>query len=291
MHNSRATRLVVAFLRVTMLALLIGVSTQAQQPSSDSATSTSAPSGVTQDPQATSVLNQALTAAGGTNIIGEISDYVGTGNITYDPAGQEQTQGTVTVRGSRGSDFRIDATLPTGTRSYAVHQGIVNVKTESGGLIALTPWANAPGRVAFPYQTPLFPMSLIFPAKQLISILSLTDVYGLSYKGTTQVDGHMVNDVLVTERIGPASSTVQSSIPPRTREIFVDTSTSQIVMMREPIPVGVLHEVHYSNYQAVGGVLMPFTITEDIGGQPSWTINLAQITFNNSLQPSAFVLQ
>jgi hypothetical protein len=57
------------------------------------------------------------------------------------------------------------------------------------------------------------------------------------------------------------------------------------------LPRGLVHEVHYSNYQTVGGVLMPFSITEDLTGQATWTIQLSQIKFNVGLQESAFALQ
>ena len=43
----------------------------------------STPSAASRDPQAVTVLNQALSVAGGAAAITAIADYTGTGNITY----------------------------------------------------------------------------------------------------------------------------------------------------------------------------------------------------------------
>src|ERR1700722_10393635 len=78
-----------------------------------------------QDPQAVAILNQVVTANGGTQAIGAVTDYTATGNITF--TATQQIQGTVTIQGLIiGSEFRIDAILPAGTRSWVVDQGIVS---------------------------------------------------------------------------------------------------------------------------------------------------------------------
>jgi hypothetical protein len=68
-----------------------------------------APPPATKDPQAVSVVNQALKVAGGASAISAIKDYTGTGSITYHMA--QDIQGTVTIRGRRLSRLRIDASL------------------------------------------------------------------------------------------------------------------------------------------------------------------------------------
>jgi hypothetical protein len=79
------------------------------------------------DPQAMTVLAQALNTAGGTSAITAIQDYTASGTITYYWAGQP-VQGAVTIRG-RGSDAtRLDAVLPSGTRSFAVDEGVASIK-------------------------------------------------------------------------------------------------------------------------------------------------------------------
>ena len=99
-------------------------------------------SSITQDARALNVLNQALTAGGGAQAIAAISDYTGTGNITYYPGGP--TQGTVTVIGTSSQEFRMDATVPSGLRSWAVHDGIVTTKNESGTIDSFGANVNLP---------------------------------------------------------------------------------------------------------------------------------------------------
>lgn len=242
-----------------------------------------------QDPQAVSILNQAITAAGGAQAIRAVSDFTATGTITL-YAGT-QAQGTVTVRGLNSTEIRIDATLPTGVRSWAVHDGISSAKSEIGKIISQAPNRNVPSSDAVPFQTPLFPVSLAFPVRPLVTIVA-KQVYGVSSESTTQVDGHSVSDIRLTRSSVLAGGSSNASMPPiRSRDLFIDTSSFQIVMMREMLPRKLMHEVHYSNYQSVSGVLMPFDISEYMGGQQTWSIQLTQITFNSGLQGSVFALQ
>src|SRR5208282_4750375 len=73
----------------------------------------------TRDPQAVSILSQALAAAGGVSAVSVVQDFTGTGTITYYWANQE-VSGQATVRGLGTSDFRLDAQLPQGARSWLV---------------------------------------------------------------------------------------------------------------------------------------------------------------------------
>jgi hypothetical protein len=236
-----------------------------------------------QDPQAVTILNQVLAEAGGAPALKAITDYKASGSINYG-----NVQGTVVVEGLGTIDFRMDATLPTGMRSWAIHDGQTSVKTEKGmisQLFATSP--NVPSSDAFPYQTPLFPSSVAFPSRQLATLLG-NPSFSISYKGTTQVDGHSVHDIQV-QRVSAGSVDPMSKY--HARELFIDSSTLQLVMTQDTVPKNTVHQIHYSNYTAVSGALVPFAITEQLGGQPTWTIQLSQIKFNSGLQDSAFVLQ
>jgi hypothetical protein len=250
--------------------------------------STATPPQPVSDPQALSVLNQALSVAGGAQAVTAISDYTASGKIVYYPSGQ--VDGTVTVMGTNSQELRIDATLPAGVRSWAVHDGIVTTKTESGTIDSFGSNANLPSSDAYPYETPLFAAGLLFPVEPL-AVLTSHEIFSILYNGTTQVDGHAVYDIVVhLDPSGSSSAGTQLGSGP-TREIFVDTTTFQIVMVRDRLPRDVRQEVHYSDYRAIDGVLMPFSVTESIDGQAIWSIQLNQITFNSGLQASAFVIQ
>lgn len=273
-------------MRVTLFLCILFVSTcmpiHAQQHLPTTTVPVAAP---IQDPQGLTVLNQAVSAAGGTQALKAVADYTGSGNITYQS--NPPVQGTVTVEGLGSVDLRLDATLPSGVRSLVIHNGQTAVKNESGIVSQLTSTnPKVPSSDAFPYQTPLFPSSLGFPFRQLANILN-NPSFGISYKGIVQVDGHSVHDIQVQR----GSSTADPMSKYHAREFFIDTSTFQIVMLQDLVPKNVVHQIHYSGYQAVSGVLAPFEISEDFGGQLTWTIQLSQMNFNSGLQDSAFVLQ
>src|SRR5438128_1558506 len=91
--------------------LLFCVATSAQTNSSTSA----------QDSQVVSALAQAF-AVPGASVASAAQDSSGSGSIIYYWAG-EQVKGTVSVR-QRGTDqFRLDASLSAGTRSWSVSHG------------------------------------------------------------------------------------------------------------------------------------------------------------------------
>lgn len=236
----------------------------------------------TQDSQAVSIFNQALNLAGGAQAHKAVTDYTGSGTITYH--GNPDVQGAVSIEGLGSIAVRIDATLPKGVRSWAIHDGVATAKSENGKLSGAS--NPNPGSVPFPYQTPLFPSSIAFPYRQLGTVVGNSS-FSVSYKGITQVDGHSVNDIQVQQ----VSAGKDAMGKYHAREFFIDTTTFQIVMTQDVVPKNITHQLHYSNYTAVSGVLVPFAITEQLGGQQTWTVQLSQITFNSGLQDSAFVLQ
>jgi hypothetical protein len=266
-----------------LIFLLFGVSVWAQQPASSQQGITPPPA--PKDPQAVSVLNQALGAAGGAVAIKAVSDYTATGNITYNWNPVEQ--GSVTVLGLGFDQFRVDANLSRGVHSSVISAGQTTTKTQEGVISQYPPPYPVPSSDAFPYQPPMFPGSLALPHAQLVAVLNSTR-FSVSYKGLAQVDAHTAHDIQVL-RVLPGPADVMSEY--HTRDIFVDASTLQVVMTQEMVPKHVVRVVRYSDYRAVSGVLVPFSITEEMGGQQTWAIQLSRITFNAGLQGASFVVQ
>jgi hypothetical protein len=269
------------------LQLLLSATVWAQQPQAPANRSSSAPSfaPAQKDPQALNTLNQALAAAGGASAIGAIKDYTATGNVTYNwnPA----VQGSVTVLGLGLNEYRVDANLPRGVRSSVVSFGQTTTKSEEGVLSQYPRPYPVPSSDAFPYQPPMFPGSLIFPYEQLVAVVN-TPRFNVSNKGVVQVDGHSAYDIHVQWIVaGPADLASEY----HTRDFYVDTSTSQLLMTQDIVPKHTVHVIRYSDYRAVNGVLVPFSITEAMGGQQTWAIQLSQFTFNTGLQDASFVLK
>ncbi len=237
---------------------------------------------VTKDPQAVSVLTQALNALGGLSAVSTIQDYTGTGTITYNWT-DEQVQGTVTVQGKGLGDFRMDATLPAGVQTLAISGYSGRLRTSDGNLkrLAAYNFANAG--------------SLSFPALRLARAVSDQTV-SLSLVGTGQAEGHQVYQV---EAVFPADPMLAAavSIPGLgTLDFFVDSTSFQLVKISENVrserDTGVvfLHEIVYTNYQTVSGVAAPFAITERISGQQTWSISLQSLSFNSGISDSEFII-
>jgi hypothetical protein len=240
-----------------------------------------------QDPQAVIVLNQALTVAGGTAAIKAVTDYTATGNITYN--WNPEQQGTVTVLGLGTDQIRLDANLARGIHSSVISNGQSSTKTEDGRVTQYPPPYPVPSSDAYPYQPPMFPSSLLVPHMQLAVVLN-SPRYSISYKGVVQLDGNSVHDILV-QRIMPGQTQPDSMTEYHTMEYFIDTATLQIAMTQDNVPKHIVHQIRYSGYRAVNGVLVPFSIGERMGGQRTREIQLSQISFNTGLQDSGFAIQ
>jgi outer membrane lipoprotein-sorting protein len=234
-----------------------------------------AQSPVTKDAQAVSIVSQVLGVAGGKAAITAVADYTGTGTITYHAA--NDVQGTVTVRGSGLGNIRIDAALPTGIRSEAISDGDgqIIMKTEDGGV---TPLHG---------QAPMSPSRLVLPYLLLAPAVN-SPGFSLSYKGLVNVDGLSAHDVQVV-RILPGLSDPTGLIREySTIDFFIDPSTLQLLMMQDVVLRHLVRQVRYSDYRLANGVLVPFSISEQRAGQPTWQMQLSQIAFNTGLQDSDF---
>ena len=240
----------------------------------------------TQDPQAMSVLNQALGVAGGAAAISAITDYTGAGQITYHLGHDQTVQGNVTLQILGVERFRLDASLPSGVRSWLINEGRMARKSENGTTFEFPPKGTIPSSDAFPYQSPMFPGGLVFPHLPLTGVSADTQ-YGVSYKGVVPIDGHSAHEIEVqfipTEQPDP-----ENMIAYHTTDFFIDTSSLQLLMTQDTVPKNVVHQLQYSDYRLVNNALFPFAISEVLGGQKSWTIQLDQVRVNLGLQESVF---
>jgi len=250
--------------------------------------SSTAPPSAAKDPQAVSVLNQALVVAGGTAAIKAIADYTASGNVTYN--GAHDVQGTVTVIGLWPGEIRQDANLPNGVRSWAIQDGETTTKAEDQTLSHVPPVESIlPSSDAFSYQAPIYPASLAVPHRLLAAVLE-NPFINISYKGVVQIDGHSAYDVQV-QQVPLGQSEPDSVTGYQAKHFFIDTASLGLLMTQDSVSKQVLRQVRYADYRVVAGALVPFSITEVIGGVQTWEMQLSQISFNVGLQESAFVLQ
>ena len=252
--------------------LLLNIPVFAQQTST---AITSSPA--LKDPQAVSVLNQAINAAGGTTAIAAITDYSAIGKIIYNNNANEQ--GSVMLRGLGLIAFRLDANLPPGVRSLTISEGQTSQKSEDGAISHLF------------IQAPMFPGSFVLPCLLLANALE-SSTFSVSYQGLVQVDGHSAHEIQVQRQIPQGISAPGVLTVFFTKELFIDASTSQVVMTREISGRHrVIRQIHYSDYRSTGGLMLPFGISEEYGNRQTLAISLDQITCNSGLQVSSFDLQ
>jgi hypothetical protein len=243
-------------------------------------TQTATPPSVTNDPQAVSVLNQALAVAGGISAISAVSDYVGTGTITYYLP--KSDVGGVTVRANWLDQLRIDSTLSGGLRSEIVNPGSTSSKRDSGVVIVIpgdTPMS--PGRILLPHlllaQAASVPAGSTFPG------------YEISYKGNVQIESHLVQDIQIQFVLPGFSESNYQFAKCHTIDVFIDT-VGLPIMTQEELPGSVVRQIRYANYRPVNGILVPFSVSETISGVQIWLIQLDKINFNTGLLDSDFQL-
>jgi hypothetical protein len=260
---------------VLFVSLLAVVTATAQQPSPSAA---QAPQ---RDPQALTILNQALAASGGSTLVASIQDFTATGTIICFWAG-EDVPGSVSIY-SKGVEFRMDAHMPAGTQSLIV-DGTVGTFQPLNGQKILLPSTNG-----------ITAGSLTFPAKRISSALSNAST-NLSYLGLVNWNGSQIYRVHVAPLADPALSTNGKFGTLGSFDLYIDTASYRVLELAETIwwdgdvTKSYSHELMFSNYTSTNGLSVPFSITEKFGGQQTWSATLTSITFNSGLSDSLFSL-
>ncbi len=231
---------------------------------------------VLRDSQALAVMQQAV-AVGGSTSLGSIQDFTATGSITYFWAGS-QVQGTATVRALATTSFRVDANLPQGTRSWVASYGSGTVRNTDGSLVPI-PSNNTQNLGA-----------LTFPLLKVAAALNNTSL-SIQYLSLTSFSGHQVHVIHVQQ--GLSSSTDIISHLSAT-DFLIDATTYQILLVRDAIHPSdratqdILHEIEFSDFRPTSGCVVPFSVTERVGGQQTWMLQLSAISFNTGLSDADF---
>ncbi len=234
------------------------------------------------DAAAQSVLSGVLSAAGGLVVLSTLRDFTALGTIAYNWAGQ-QDQGSVTFRGLGASDFRLDAQLTDGTRSWAVNGGVGTLASQDGSTEVI-PGHNAInlGSLSYPYLW--------------LAAAATAATTTVSSEGAAVVNGVNTVDIRVQLHYSTATDPNGTLAQLSTRDFFIDPTSFLIVkaeFMTHPvntISVSLPEDIYYSNYQQVNGAVVPFTIMQTVNGQQIWTAQLSSIQFNTGLSSANFTM-
>jgi hypothetical protein len=239
-----------------------------------------ATSTVGRDPQAIAILSSAVAAAGGLSAVSTIQDYSATGTATY-YWGTEPVQATLTVRGMGTTNFRTDATLPSGIRTWAVsNYSAVLISPDGTRAQSSGPYLLNAGSLTLPYV-------------RIAAILADTTTT-ISYLGEISVNGaetYQIHFIPSFATDGPASSGTTTL---GAFDCFIDASSlavtriSEVVVSGSNSAVTFNHEIDFSNYQTVGEFRIPFTVSEKANNVLTWTITLSSMSFNNGLNDAVF---
>ena len=263
------------YCRSLFLILLVCTSSAALLGQQTSSTSTQQ---VRRDQQALTILTQTLNAAGGAALLNAARDFKGLGTITHYWAGEE-VKGAVTVRGRGTGQFRVDASLDAGVRSWAANNGTGWVREINGTVTPIS------------YDNAINLGSLTFPFTYLASTFSDNSM-SISYVGLESKAGVLVHHIRTHRVYGNDPNGILAHLT--TRDFYIDQNTSQLIRVQFAVhpenfsTQDFIREVQFSDYRMVNGILVPFSITQTGNGQLLWSMQLSQISFNTSMQDSDF---
>jgi hypothetical protein len=242
--------------------------------------STQTPSAPQRDPQAVSILRQALSTAGGASALANVLDFTATGSITYYWT-EKGEQGTVTVKSRGASQFRLDATISDGVLTGVMNNGITWTK-ETNGTVRHLPnqHTDNAGNKYLPFAE--IAAALIDPT------IGITDL-GLVTEGAQQAHGIRLQKTFPGN---DDSSHTRAKLVQR--DVFIDPTSFLVVRTRDLSPTrsdlvpSVPHDVVFSNYQTLNGVLFPFSIVEFLNHQHTVALQFDQVKLNTGLGDTDF---
>ena len=234
------------------------------------------------DPQAVSVLQQALNVSGAA--MNPVRSFTASGTITYFWAGNP-VQGAARIRARGHDQFRLDADLPEGTRSVAINRQGGRRKGADGKLDEIPA-----------HNTMSAGTVLTLPYASIAAVLE-DPAATLSYLGLADLAGRPAHRVRVTKYF-PSGSDPEGILRKLSRmDYFVDVQTG-LVSKTEDVthPVENLaeeysREVELDGYTAINGVAVPTVVREKVAGQTTWEFRLSAIAFNGNLSDADFSLQ
>lgn len=231
------------------------------------------------DPQGVTILTQSLQTSGAVNV----QSFTADGTITFFGAG-EKVQGPATIRARGHDQFRLDASLSSGTRSIAVSRDSGSRK-EADGKSTEIPAHNRMSTVVFSFPYPAIAAALRDPTVTI------------SYIGFVETGGRKFHQVQTIRNL-PKESDPDGTLARLSRtDYFVDgqtylvTKTTDFTHPVETLTEEYPREMELEGYTAMSGVAVPTTVRQKINGQTIWEFRVSNITFNTNLSDADFSLQ
>lgn len=232
------------------------------------------------DQQALAILAQTIAAAGGSQSIASIQDFTEKGTVEYNFA--DPVTGSVTVKGRGLHQIRIDADLPKGMRTTVVNGKSGSMKEVDGRSWPINGQSAAD---LGSFTLPLLPLT----GAMIDSSTSI--IFG----GLVNHNGSSAYDIRLQTAYTQQQDPTGHRGAEEARDFYIDPKTFLVVAVSGrlyfrggPNDKGVPHEILYSNWQSVNGIMMPLAIVESVRGVTGFTIELSQVTYNSGLSDSDF---
>ena len=232
------------------------------------------------DAQALQILANVAGTSAAPSASADVQDFMGTGTITYYWAGKE-VQGAVTIRGRGIDQFRLDANLPGGMRSWTVSHGKGALK-EFDGTVTPISFHNAIALATLNLQHPHISAALHDPS------------IAVAYKGLKQIGSQQFQDVRIVRHVIPNTDSTIPAGRIGQIDVLIDPATFDVAGItdythpNDTFTVEVPHAVYFSDYRQLNGIKAPYSISEWINNQKIWTIQLTTLAFNSGLTDADF---
>ncbi len=228
------------------------------------------------DPKAISLLQQCSAAMGSPAVD---STVISSGTVV--PAHPTDSATPLVLKSKGGSSTRWELTRPTGQETAVLYEGHGKTR-HNAGETSLPTWQTRYARQEH------FPALLCLLEAQRPNM-------DVSYVGLEDVGGTSAHHIRVSA--GAPGKTKAADSAERIISdfhIFLDArsftvvKTMRYIFSPEAIENRSVFETYYTNYKLVAGILMPFTITNYLGGQKVQDVTFDKIQLNSAIQDSEF---
>lgn len=231
--------------------------------------------------QAKSVLNQLLNASGYSGAA--VSGFTATGTISYPSPLGKQT-GSVLIKARGFDQFRMDATMPSGTRTVSLDRNGGRRKAANGRMMEL------------PAHTMLAAINPLVPYMELANALNRSD-YSFSFRGSVQ-EGPKQFHLIRLRRIITKEQDPTGQLEDLTQaDYYVDSQTLQIAKIATTVADATNIRERYQqvieleNYVGKAGLNVPTRVRLRLGDSPIWEIEINSLSASNGLTDSDFSVQ
>lgn len=243
------------------------------------------------DPVLLDVLTRVVNAAGGAQALAAVHGLTESGEITFHWG--EGVKGRVKIQTLGGNHFRMEADLPKGKRTWLVNDGNGTRKEADQKPLPISS-ENAVnlGNLTFPIA---LVVTALGDAKTDVSLVGVEtrngrSIYRLRVKGQLGLSGNsipsmpVVKDLLI-DALNFSILSVEDR-PFRTyqsKRLFDKPSEAGKKLSDKPS-----RAIEFGDFRTVNGVLVPFSISTKLLGQPTLSIHLTSVAFNSNLNPEDF---